>query len=147
MNAVVCSFSTSNSPRSYCGGAPSPDVSTGCLSQQPRGLLWSPFLRTDLSPNELPLPILLIPTPSSGRKPRSFKPLIQSSPPTILYTCSNWIFVLFFHFLQLGALYHTVSTRCCLAHPKYISGPSYPPSLQYCDKTSTILLFTQFLLI
>jgi hypothetical protein len=144
MTAAVCSVAVSSSPGCCCRGAPSVDVSMGCLPQPPRGLLQSPFLRTEQSPNEFRFTSLHIAIPPdslianheiSTRKYTSLH-LPFSIPVPIRSTFSS------FHFLQFAGPYQILSVRCCLVQPKFIPRPSYPPSLHYCNNTRRIRLFT-----
>jgi len=140
MAALVCSFPANSSPGYCCRGAPSVDVSMGHLSQPPRGLLQSPFLRTEQSPNEFRFTNLRIAIPPdslaanhelSNRKYTSVH-LPFSIPVPIRSTFSP------FRFLQFGGSYQILSVRCFLVHPKFIPRPSYPPSLHYCNNTRRI---------
>jgi hypothetical protein len=66
MAVVVCSVLASSSPGCCCRGAPSVDVSMGSLPRQPRGLLQSPFPRTEQSPNEFHFTSLRIVNPPNS---------------------------------------------------------------------------------
>jgi hypothetical protein len=144
MAAVVYNVPASSSPGCCCRGAPSVDVSMGFLPQPPRGLLHSPFLRTEQSPNEFRFTSLRIAIPPdslvanheiSKRKYTSFH-LPFSIPVAIRSIFSS------FHFLQFGGSYQIRSVRCCLVLPKFVPRPSYPPSLLYCNNTRRIRFFT-----
>lgn len=144
MAAMVSSVPTSSSQGCCCRGAPWVDVSMGCLPQPLWGLLQSPFLRTEQSPNEFRFTNLRIAIPPdslianhelSNHKYTSVH-LPLSIPVPITSTFSS------FHFLQFGGSYPILSVRRCLVHPKFIPRPWYPPSFHYCNNTRRIRLFT-----